>query len=92
MTAASRSCAGSAGQTRGARQKPKLGVVVAIDETLFHCGKAIHRAQLWASEFHLDWRNLPTSGRMKAAVLGWSEAQASEADTHHAHAVRHGLY
>ncbi|AVS85268.1 MSMEG_1061 family FMN-dependent PPOX-type flavoprotein [Paracidovorax avenae] len=71
---------------------PKLGVVVDIDETLFHCGKAIHRAQLWAPESSLDRRDLPTPGRMKAAVLGWSEAQASDADAHYAHAVRHGLY
>ncbi len=73
-------------------KSPKLGVVVAIDETLFHCGKAIHRAQLWAPESHLDRHELPTPGRMKAAVLGWSEAQASDADAHYAHAVRHGLY
>lgn len=71
---------------------PKLGVVVDIDETLFHCGKAVNRARLWAPESQLDRAALPSIGRMKAAVLGLDEGQVVQMDAHYTHAVRHDLY
>lgn len=71
---------------------PKLGVVVDIDETLFHCGKAINRARLWAPESQLDRAVLPSIGRMKAAVMGLDEGQVAQVDAHYTHAVRHDLY
>ncbi len=73
-------------------KRPKLAVVVAIDETLFHCGKAIHRARLWAPQSQLDREALPTPGRMKAAVLGLDASQVAEADARYSHAVRSDLY
>lgn len=79
-------------QLAEAGKQPKLAVVVAIDETLFHCGKAIHRARLWAPQSQLDREALPTPGRMKAAVLGLDASQVAEADVRYAQAVRSDLY
>ncbi|AVR97380.1 MSMEG_1061 family FMN-dependent PPOX-type flavoprotein [Pseudoduganella armeniaca] len=79
-------------------KRPKTATVVAIDEVLFHCGKAINRAGLWRADRHLDRAALPTPGRMveslNAAAQGRSvdAAAAAQLDTHYSHAVRHNLY
>ena len=77
---------------------PKTAIVVAIDEVLFHCGKAINRAGLWREEARLDRHALPTPGQMVVAMNAAAEgkpadqAAAAQLDAHYEHAVRHDLY
>ena len=79
-------------------KRPKTAVVVAIDEVLFHCGKAVNRAGLWRADRHVDRAALPTPGRMVEALNAAAQgrapdtAAADQMDAHYAHAVRHDLY
>lgn len=86
-----------AGLEEGGR-RPKTAVVVAIDEVLFHCGKAIHRARLWEGGAHPERAGLPTPGAIaasfEAARTGKAAdpAEAAQLDGMYRHAVRHALY
>ena len=71
---------------------PKTAIVILIDEVLFHCGKAINRARLWADESRLDREALPSVGAMKASLTGAGEEQARLVDEHYSHSVRTDLY
>ena len=62
-------------------KRPRTAIVVAVDEVLFYCGKAINRAGLWKPESHIDRASLPAD-RNEAARL----------DAHYSHAVRRDLY
>lgn len=79
-------------------KRPKTAIVVAIDEVLFHCGKAINRAGLWKAESHIDRATLPTPGQMVVAMNAAARGQAADRneaaqlDAHYSHAVRHDLY
>ncbi|WP_296950960.1 MSMEG_1061 family FMN-dependent PPOX-type flavoprotein [uncultured Massilia sp.] len=75
---------------------PKTAIVVAIDEVLFHCGKAVNRAGLWKPDALLDRRALPTPGRMVTALAAAGTpvdaAEVAKLDAHYDHAVKHDLY
>ncbi|VVD79232.1 MSMEG_1061 family FMN-dependent PPOX-type flavoprotein [Pandoraea nosoerga] len=71
---------------------PKTGIVVAIDEVLFHCGKAINRAKLWKPESQLERKAVPSMGEMKAALTGIDPSKAGEIDAGYYRAVRGDLY
>jgi PPOX class probable FMN-dependent enzyme len=78
---------------------PKAATVVAIDQVLLHCGKAINRARLWAESSQLASGTLPTVGQVMAAFAKRENAEAeigdagiAEINAHYAHAVRHDLY
>jgi len=77
---------------------PKTAIVVAIDEVLFHCGKAINRAGLWREEARLDRHALPTPGQMVVAMSAAANGTqvdgdaAAQLDAHYDHAVRQDLY
>jgi PPOX class probable FMN-dependent enzyme len=71
---------------------PKVAVVVAIDEVLFHCGKAINRARLWNEGSKLDRRTLPTAGQMMAAIGQLGAGEVARLDAHYDHRVRNDLY
>lgn len=79
-------------------RRPKTAVVVAIDEVLFHCGKAIHRARLWEAGARLQQADLPTPGRIAASFeaartgMPADPAEVAQLDGLYAHAVRHQLY
>lgn len=79
-------------------KRPKTAIVVAIDEVLFHCGKAINRAGLWKPDSHIDRASLPTPGQMVVAMNAAANGQpadrneAAQLDAHYNHAVRHDLY
>ncbi len=79
-------------------KRPKTATVVAVEEVLFHCGKAVNRAGLWKPEAQLGRDALPTPGKMvtamNAAAAGRQpdEAEAAQLDAHYSHAVRHDLY
>lgn len=79
-------------------KRPKTAIVVAVDEVLFHCGKAINRAGLWKPEARLDRQALPTPGQMVTAMNAAANgkeadrAEADQLDAHYDHAVKHDLY
>jgi PPOX class probable FMN-dependent enzyme len=79
-------------------KRPKTAIVVAIDEVLYHCGKAVNRAGLWRPERHLDRTALPTPGQMVEALSAAAQgrvadvAAAAQLDAHYDHGVRHDLY
>jgi PPOX class probable FMN-dependent enzyme len=79
-------------------KRPKTAIVVAIDEVLFHCGKAVNRARLWDPDARLERAALPTPGQMVAAFNAAANgtpvdpAEAAQMDAHYTHGVRHQLY
>lgn len=75
-----------------AGRPPKTAIVVAIDEVLFHCGKAINRARLWEPASRLDRRALPSVGQMKASITGQDRSAAAAIDAHYDASVRRELY
>lgn len=86
-------------QLKEGERVPKAATVVAIDEVLFHCGKAINRARLWHPESRLDAAALPSVGSVMAELSRLADARATmdaaqiaEVDAHYAQAVRQDLY
>ncbi|NHZ43103.1 pyridoxamine 5'-phosphate oxidase [Massilia sp. CCM 8693] len=71
---------------------PKAAIVVAIDEVLMHCGKAINRARLWRDESRLAPDALPSVGQMMASMAMIGQADIAQANAHYEHAVRNDLY
>lgn len=62
---------------------PKLGLIVAVEEAFFHCGKALIRSKLWASEAQVERAGFPTLGRIvaeqtKAITVAEAEANMAE--------------
>lgn len=78
---------------------PKTATVVAIDEVLLHCGKAVNRARLWHPDAQLDRASLPTVGQMIARFSKMADpqtdmdaGQVAQVNAHYDHAVRNDLY
>ncbi|MDM5180306.1 pyridoxamine 5'-phosphate oxidase family protein [Massilia sp. DJPM01] len=71
---------------------PKTAIVVAIDEVLMHCGKAINRARLWSEQARIERKALPTVGQMLVSMAMIGEAEVAQVDAHYEHAVRNDLY
>lgn len=78
---------------------PKTATVVAIDEVLLHCGKAVNRARLWHPDSQLDRSGLPTVGQMIAKFSKMADPKAdmdatqmAQVNDHYDHAVRNDLY
>jgi PPOX class probable FMN-dependent enzyme len=62
---------------------PKLGLIVAVEEAFFHCGKALIRSKLWAPEAQVERESFPTLGRIvaeqtKAITVAEAEANMTE--------------
>lgn len=60
------------------------GLVVAIDEVFFHCGKALIRSKLWDPAARVERNSFPSLGRIiaeqtKAISVAESEANLEEA-------------
>lgn len=84
-------------ELREGHKVPKTAIVVRIDEVLFHCGRALHRAGLWSVNSRLDPGLLPTVGDVMAGLArlqgsSLAAGQAAQANEHYAHAVRTDLY
>lgn len=71
---------------------PKTAVLVAVEQVLFHCGKAVNRARLWEEGSRIDHRRVPSIGRMKSVLMGGSPDEAEAVDAHYREAVRNDLY
>lgn len=58
---------------------PRTGVLVAVDEVFFHCGKALKRAKLWSPDAQVDRSEFPPLGRVIADQIGGIEpAEAND--------------
>jgi len=84
-------------ELREGAQVPKTATIVRVEEVLFHCGRAIHRAGLWRSESQVDRTRLPTVGEVMAGLArlqghSLTPDQAAQAGQQYAQAVRSGLY
>ena len=77
---------------REGAKEPKAAIVVAVEQVLFHCGKAINRAGLWRPEAHVDRARVPSLGEIKVALTGGSPSEIEMVDAHYARSVRNDLY
>jgi PPOX class probable FMN-dependent enzyme len=73
-------------------RKPKTAIVVAIDEVLFHCGKAINRARLWSEESRIDPKTLPSTGQMLIQLGELEQVTAEEINADIEDRYRNDLY
>lgn len=73
--------------------RPKLGIVVSIEEAYTQCSKALIRSDLWNSERHVERSELPSSGEILRS-LNDPSFDADEYDRERAgrYARREGLY
>ncbi len=73
-------------------KQPKCAVVVRIDEVLFHCGKAINRAQLWAESSHIERDQVPSPGQIVVAMTGAATDMSRQVDEGYYKSIRNDLY
>lgn len=78
--------------TMEAGRKPKSAIVVALEEVLFHCGKAVRRAGLWDAASRIDAAALPSVGQMLVALADLQDLSSDVLDAHYADAMRGDLY
>jgi uncharacterized protein len=71
---------------------PKLAIVVTVTEAFLHCAKALKRARLWADDYRIDCKELPTLGRMIIDQAGPMGLTAQEADARIEADYRTNLY
>jgi PPOX class probable FMN-dependent enzyme len=57
---------------------PATGLLVAVTEAFFHCGKALIRAKLWDPSRHVARDSFPTLGRIVAEQTAVMSAKAAE--------------
>jgi PPOX class probable FMN-dependent enzyme len=51
---------------------PRSGLLVAVEEVYFHCGKALIRSDLWNPDNHIERSELPSSGQILRSLHGAS--------------------
>ena len=71
---------------------PKLAIVVSVTEAFLHCAKALKRARLWANDYRLERKLLPTLGRMIVEQAKPVGLTVEEADARIATDYRTNLY
>jgi uncharacterized protein len=71
---------------------PKSAIVVAIDELIFHCGKAINRSGLWKPEFRIEKGDLPNAGIILRDLAGLPDSEVAATNEHYDHGVKSDLY
>jgi PPOX class probable FMN-dependent enzyme len=57
---------------------PRSGILVAVEEVYFHCGKALIRSDLWNPEKQLKRGEFPSLGRILADQIGGISVEESE--------------
>ena len=57
---------------------PRSGILVAVEEVYFHCGKALIRSDLWNPEKQLRRGEFPSLGRILADQIGGISVEESE--------------
>lgn len=71
---------------------PKLAIVVTVTEAFLHCAKALKCARLWADDYRIDRKQLPTLGRMIVEQARPVGLTAEEADARIEADYRTNLY
>lgn len=69
---------------------PRAGLLIAVEEAFFHCGKALIRSHLWDADRHVPRGSFPSIGRIIAEQTG--SCGAEEADRAVQENYRTGLY
>ena len=69
---------------------PRTGLLIAVAEAFFHCGKALKRAGLWDASRHIDRGVFPSLGRIIADQT--RACDADDADRGIEENYRTGLY
>ena len=69
---------------------PKAGLLIAVQEAFFHCGKALKRSHLWSAERRIERSAFPSLGRIIADQTG--QCSADEADALIENSYRVKLY
>jgi PPOX class probable FMN-dependent enzyme len=57
---------------------PRSGILVAVDEVYFHCGKALIRSDLWNPSKHIAQADFPSLGRIITDQIGEGSVEAAE--------------
>jgi PPOX class probable FMN-dependent enzyme len=69
---------------------PKAGLLIAVREVFFHCGKALMRSRLWDASQHVERNSFPTLGTIIADQT--RAMPAPEADELVERGYRNNLY
>jgi len=57
---------------------PTIGLKIHVEESYFHCGKALMRSKLWSAEAQVERHRFPTLGRIIAEQTAAIEVEAAE--------------
>lgn len=57
---------------------PIIGFKVHVEETYFHCGKALMRSKLWSPAAQVERNSFPTLGRIIAEQTATIEPEVAE--------------
>ncbi|MHB0769057.1 pyridoxamine 5'-phosphate oxidase family protein [Bradyrhizobium sp. 5.13L] len=57
---------------------PTIGLKIHVEETYFHCGKALMRSKLWSPAAQVERNSFPTLGRIIAEQTAAIEAEVAE--------------
>ena len=53
---------------------PKTGILVAVEEVMFQCSKALVRSRLWDDDYRVERKSaMPTLGKMIKDQIGLPE-------------------
>lgn len=67
---------------------PTLGLLVAVEEAFFHCGKALIRSKLWEPTSRVERSAFPSLGRIMAHQTKAIEVAEAEANLEEAYRTR----
>ncbi|MCP1840203.1 PPOX class probable FMN-dependent enzyme [Bradyrhizobium sp. USDA 4524] len=67
---------------------PIIGLKVHVDETYFHCGKALMRSKLWNPAAQVERHSFPTLGRIIAEQTAAIEVEVAEKAMEEAYRTR----
>jgi PPOX class probable FMN-dependent enzyme len=59
---------------------PRSGMLIAVEEAFFHCGKALLRSKLWEPESRVAPGAFPTLGRVLADQIRGVDAEGADLD------------
>lgn len=57
---------------------PTIGLKIRVEETYFHCGKALMRSKLWSPAAQVERSSFPTLGRIIAEQTAAIEPEVAE--------------
>lgn len=67
---------------------PGIGLLVAVEETYFHCGKALMRSKLWDPAAQVERHSFPSLGRIIAEQTAAIEVAEAERNIEEAYRTR----